>query len=115
MITCVSITNYKITFYSNKVQQEIMSLPKTLAAKYAGLTKLMLEFGSNLGLPYTQSMGGGLFELRLKGQEGIDRVLYCVLINKEIVMLHNFIKKTDKPPQKELEIAIKRMKEIKNG
>ena len=109
------MTQYIITYYSNKVQQEIMELPKTLAAKYAGLTKLMLEYGSNLGLPYTKSMGDGLFELRLKGQEGIARVFYCTVINKQIVMLHSFIKKTDKTPNKELDIAAKRMKEIKNG
>ncbi len=109
------MTKHNIIFYSDKVQQEIMSLPKTLAAKYAGLSKLMLEYGSNLGLPYTKSMGDGLFELRLKGQEGIARVFYCTVINKQIIMLHSFIKKTDKIPKKELDIAVKRMKEVKNG
>lgn len=109
------MTQYNITYYNNKVQQEIMALPKTLGAKYAGLTKLMLEHGSNLGAPYTKSMGNGLFELRLKGQEGIARVFYCTMIKKQIVMLHSFIKKTDKTPTKELDIANKRMKEIKNG
>ena len=109
------MTKHNIIFYSNKVQQEIMSLPKTLAAKYVGLSKLMLEYGSNLGLPYTKSMGDGLFELRLKAQEGIARVFYCTVINKQIIMLHSFIKKTDKTPKKELDIAVKRMKEVKNG
>jgi hypothetical protein len=54
-----AMTQYNITYFNNKVQQEIMGLPKTLAAKYAGLTKLMLEHGSNLGLPYTKSIKNG--------------------------------------------------------
>lgn len=92
-----------------------MGLPKTLIAKYIRLSELMLEHGSNLGLPYSKAMGNGLFELRLKGHEGIARIFYCTIINKQIVMLHSFIKKTDKTPQKELDVAIRRMKETKNG
>jgi phage-related protein len=60
-------------------------------------------------------MGGGLFELRLKAAEGIARVFYCTMVDKKIVILHQFIKKTDKTPSKEVEIARRRMKEIKNA
>ena len=66
----------------------------------------MLKMG---GLPF----GGGLFELRLKGAEGIARVFFCTMVEKEIVMLHSFIKKTQKTPEKELKIAKARMKEWK--
>jgi phage-related protein len=50
----------------------------------------------------------------LKGAEGIARVFYCALIGKRIVMLHSFVKKSQKTPSKELNLAIKRMKEIKH-
>ncbi|HLQ26684.1 MAG TPA: type II toxin-antitoxin system RelE/ParE family toxin [Acidiferrobacterales bacterium] len=53
-------------------------------------------------------MGDGLFELRLKAAEGIARVFYCTLIGRRIVMLHQFIKKSEKTPRKELEIAKRR-------
>lgn len=59
-------------------------------------------------------MGDGLFELRLKGAEGIARVFYCTLIGKRIVMLHSFVKKTDRTPKRELEVAQSRLKEIKH-
>ena len=75
----------------------------------------MLEYGGNIGMPHTKSLSNGLFELRLKGQEGIARVFYCTLMNKQIVMLHSFIKKTDKIPSKELAIANKRKLEVQNG
>jgi phage-related protein len=89
-------------------------LPDTLAARYIVLTRRMLAIGPNLGEPHTKAMGGGLFELRLKGAEGIARVFYCTLIGKRIVMLHSFVKKSQRTPKQELEVAQSRLKEIKN-
>jgi phage-related protein len=72
------------------------------------------QFGPALGRPYTESMGEGLFEIRAKGKEGIGRSLFCTLKGKEIVILHSFIKKTKKTPNRELKLARKRMKEVKS-
>jgi phage-related protein len=58
-------------------------------------------------------LGGGLFELRLKGAEGIARVMYCLMIERQILVLHVFVKKTQKTPPRELRIARQRMKEFK--
>ena len=60
------------------------------------------------------TMSDGQFELHLKSREGIGRVFYCTLVDRKIVMLHQFVKKTDKTPQKELSLARQRMKEWKN-
>jgi phage-related protein len=57
-------------------------------------------------------MGGGLFELRIKAAEGIARVFYCTVVGRRIVVLHEFVKKSDKTPRKELETARRRMKEV---
>lgn len=72
-------------------------------------------YGPDLGMPHTRAMGQGLFELRLKAAEGIARVLYCTVVDGQIVMLHQFVKKTEKTPVREMEIARRRMKELKNG
>jgi phage-related protein len=69
----------------------------------------------HLGAPHTKAFGDGLFELRLKGAEGIARVFYCTLVGQKIVMLHSFIKKTQKTPRSELAIALQRMKEVKQN
>ena len=90
-----------------------MGLPVTLQARYIGLTARMIEYGPNLGLPHTNAFGGGLFELRIKGVEGIARVFFCTMVKQEIVMLHSFIKKTQKTPERELKVAKLRMKELK--
>ena len=104
---------YSIVYYSQEVQDEIMNLPVTLQARFIGLTDRMMEHGPNLGLPHTDAFGGGLFELRLKGAEGIARVFFCLIVKQQIVMLHSFIKKTQKTPDKELKLAKQRMKEFK--
>jgi phage-related protein len=71
-------------------------------------------YGPDLGMPHTRAMGNGLFELRLKAAEGIARVLYCTVVDRRIVMLHQFINKSEKTPRKELETAQRRMKEVKD-
>ena len=105
---------YAITYYSESVQADILDLPDTLAARYVVLTRRMVALGPNLGEPHTKAFGGGLFELRLKGAEGIARVFFCTLVGRRIVMLHSFVKKSDKTPPRERQIAEDRMKEVKN-
>jgi len=104
---------YSITYYSREVQEDILNLPVTLQARYIALTDRMIEYGPNLGLPHTDAFGGGLFELRLNGAQGIARVFFCTMVEQEIVMIHSFIKKTQKTPEKELKLAKKRIKELK--
>lgn len=74
-----------------------------------------MAVGPNLGAPHTDAFGEGLFELRLKGQEGIARVFFCALVGRRVMMLHSFIKKTQRTPQREMEVARKRMKEVKHA
>ena len=106
---------YTISYYSDSVQAKILSLPDTLAARYIVFTRRMVVLGPNLGAPHTKAFGDGLFELRLKGAEGIARVFFCTLVGKRIVMLHSFIKKSDKTPSREREIAEARLKEVKDA
>ena len=106
--------DFEIRYYSESVQFQILELPDTLAARYIVLTRRMLAIGPNLGEPHTKAMGGGLFELRLKGAEGIARVFYCTLVGRRIVMLHSFVKKSQRTPKQEMEVAQSRLKEIKN-
>ena len=105
--------DYQIDYFSAEVQDEILALPDTLAARYIVLTRRMEALGPNLGEPHTKAFGHGLFELRLKGAEGIARVFYCTIVGKRIFMLHCFVKKSQKTPQADLNLAIARMKEVK--
>lgn len=106
--------DFTISYYSEAVQDELLALPDTLAARYIVLTRRMLALGPHLGEPHTKAFGDGLFELRLKGAEGIARVFFCTLIGRRIVVLHGFIKKSAKTPIRERVIARVRMKEVKD-
>lgn len=106
---------FEIEYYSPAVMDEITALPLTLRARYFHLVDRMETHGPDLGMPHTRAMGGGLLEMRLKGREGIARVLYCTMVGRRIIILHGFIKKTDKTPAKELTIAQKRMQEVHNA
>ena len=103
---------WQIKYYNEKLEEEILNLPDGLLARYLRLTDLMIEFGANLGFPHTKPLEKGLFQLRVKGKEGIARVFFCTKIGKKIVMLHSFIKKSQKTPKKEIKTAKSRMKEI---
>jgi len=75
----------------------------------------MEVYGPDLGMPHTRAMGDGLFELRFKAAEGIARVFYCTLVGRRVVILHQFVKKSEKTPLNDLKIGRKRMKEVKDA
>ncbi|MGK9368710.1 type II toxin-antitoxin system RelE/ParE family toxin [Melioribacter sp. Ez-97] len=102
---------WSIQYYSKDVEKNILSLPDGLLARYLRLTDLMIEFGYNLGMPHTRFIEGGLIGLRIKSKEGIARVYYCTKPGNKIIMLHTFIKKSNRVPKREIKTALKRMKE----
>ena len=108
--------NWKIEFYNDKVMHSINKWPSNIRAKFAWVLELLKKDGPNkLGMPHIKQLGNGLSEIRVKSNEGIARAIFCVLEEKLIIILNEFIKKTQKTPPRELEIARKRFKEVKNG
>lgn len=104
---------YQIEYFNASAKASIEGWPVGLKARYLALLSRMVEYGPDLGMPHTRAMGDGLFEVRAKAAEGIGRAFYCTFVGKRIVVLHGFIKKTDKTPAKELKIARERLKELK--
>ena len=83
-------------------------------SRFLRYAERMEIYGPDLGMPHTRSMGKGLFELRIKAAEGIARIFFCTVVERKIVVLHQFVKKSEKTPKKELKTARNRMKEIKD-
>jgi phage-related protein len=106
---------YIVEYFHLRLRIEIESWPASILADYARLVELLMEFGPNLRMPHSRALGGGLFELRPRGREGIGRALYCFVAGQRIVILHAFVKKTQETPEQDLRIARKRMKEVRNG
>ena len=109
--------NYLI--YDEKLQSELLQLPVGMLAKLLHYLERIEIYGTNLGMPHTRAMGDGLFELRVKAEEGISRVFYCTVKGEKkgekVVLLHYFIKKTNKTPVSDLRLAKIRMIEVKNA
>jgi phage-related protein len=105
---------WAIEYYSEKVRRDIDEWPVGIRAYYARTIERMKTNGPNLGMPFTRAMGGGLFEIRAIGKDGIGRAFYCTIFRGDIVILHAFIKKSGKTPKKEMETARKRLAEVKN-
>jgi phage-related protein len=103
---------WTVSFYNQRVEDDILALPAGLVARFLQYAERMEAHGPDLGMPHTRAMGGGLFELRLKATEGIARVFYCTVVNRRIVVLHEFVKKTAKTPARELQIARRRKKDV---
>lgn len=104
--------SWKVTFFNQRVEAEALAFPSGILASFVHILEMIEELGPALGKPHTAPMGNGLFEIRAKGKEGIGRALFCTVKGQEIVILHAFIKKTQRTPKKELEKARRRMKEI---
>ena len=108
-------TVYSIRFHSNRTEAALAELPSGLLARFIRYMERMECHGPDLGMPHTKALGNGLFELRMKAGEGIARVFYCCLSGHRVVILHHFIKKSQKTPQQHLEIARKRQQELNHG
>lgn len=108
-------SNWQITYYNERVQRDVWAMPAGIVADYLRLTEAMELYGADLRMPHSRAMGGGLFELRPKGPEGIGRVFYCTQVGKTIVVLHSFVKKTQETPDAEMRMARKRLKDVQHG
>ena len=105
---------WTIHYHSEAVMQVIDQWPVSLRAVYARITERMEVFGPHLGMPFTRSLGQGLFEIRVKGREGLGRAFFCTVVGQQIIILHAFIKKSRKTPRHELVIARRRLQEVRD-
>jgi phage-related protein len=104
---------WSVLFLNQNVEDEFLSLQPDTKAHYWHIISLIKEFGPvNVGMPHIKFLGNKLWEIRLRGRDGIARALYTTIVGKKLVVLHVFVKKTQKTPQVVIKLALKRMKEL---
>ena len=97
-----------------RVDRELAELPEGLRARLLRLLELIaLDGPQALHAPHARHLGGPLWELRAKAQEGIARGIYVAVTGRRVVVLHVFVKKTDKTPRRALAIAAERLREVR--
>lgn len=94
------------------VDEELQALPDDMQARFFRIAELIATLGlEKLGKPYVDHIEGALWEIRMKGADGIARALYVTAKGKRVVVVRVFVKKTKKTPRQEIELALKRAKE----
>jgi phage-related protein len=97
------------------VDAELAELPADMRARLVRISELIGAVGlPNVKEPHVRHIGGQLWEIRLKGKAGIARALYVTAKEQRVVILRVFIKKTEKTPTREIDLAVQRSKELKS-
>lgn len=98
---------------NDTVDAELAELPADMKARLARIGELIEAVGlSNVREPHVKHVRGPIWEIRLKGKGGIARALYVTAQRQRVVVLRVFVKKTQKTPYSEIELALQRMKEL---
>lgn len=95
----------------DEAEKELLALPADMQARFLHISELLIEFGpQHVGMPHVRPLGDKLWEMRMTGRDGIARAIYITKTGKKLVVLHVFVKKTQKTPQSALELARERRK-----
>lgn len=108
----MSAENFFVEFFetdsgSCPVEDFLDALDDKTAAKVYGMIGLLEEYGNALRAPYSKHLDSGIFELRCNTGANAVRVLYFFFVGKKIILTNGFLKKTQKTPASELELAKK--------
>jgi len=95
------------------VDGELKRLPADMRARFVHVASLIEQFGlEEVHEPHVKHVLGSLWEMRLRGRDGISRALYVTAVHRRVVVVRVFIKKTQKLPSREIELALRRAKEL---
>jgi phage-related protein len=105
---------WRIEFVNAAAAREGDELPADLRAKFLRIVELLERFGvERVREPYVKHLQGKLWEMRMSGRAGIARSVYVTATERRVVVLHSFVKKSQKTPRAALETALRRAKEAK--
>jgi len=106
--------NWTVETLNAIVDTELEALPADMRARFVHIARLIEEFGlERVHEPHVKHLRGSLREMRLTGRDGISRALYVTAVGRRVVVVRVFIKNTQGTPNREIELALKRAKEIR--
>lgn len=102
-----------VGFLNEEVKAAVDALPLDIRASFQRISELIQTHGlERLREPYVKHLEGPLWEMRMKGRSGIARACYVTAVGKRVVVVHVFVKKTQKTPRREILLALSRAKEV---
>ena len=98
---------------SDVVDAELEALPVDMRVRFSYISRLIEEFSlDRVREPHVKHLQGPLWEMRMKGKDGISRAIYVTATGQRVVVVRAFVKKTQKTPKREIDLALKRAKEV---
>ena len=98
---------------NENVDAELAALPVDMRARFVRIGQLIEAVGlPNVREPHLKHLRGPVWEIRLRGKDAIARALYATAQRQRVVVLRVFVKKTQKTPNSEIDLAVQRMKEL---
>jgi phage-related protein len=105
---------WRVEILNETVASEIEALPADMKARFIRLSERIVHVGLGaLGFPHVRHLESKLWEMRLIGRDGIARALYITAVGYRVIVVRAFVKKTQKTPRTEIELALRRAKEIR--
>jgi phage-related protein len=94
-------------------ERELRALPSDMQARFLHVAGLLEEVGpANVGMPHVRHLEEKLWEMRLKGRDGIARAVYVAAAGRKLTVVRVFVKKTRATPRREIDLALQRMSEV---
>ena len=104
---------WRVETLNETVDRELDELPADMRARLARIGQLIATVGlERVGPPHVRHLGGPLWEMRLGGRDGIARALYVAATGRRVVIVRAFVKKTQRTPRREIELALRRAAEV---
>ena len=105
---------WTLIFANEVAEAEVEELSQDMRASFERNVGMIRANGlERMHEPYVKHIEGKIWEMRLKDRDGIARSLYMAATGRRVAVLRTFIKKTEKTPRREIEIALQRAKEVK--
>jgi phage-related protein len=99
--------------FHEAAEVEFLALPEDVQARLERIKELIAAFGlERIPVKYARHLEGKLWEFRLKGKDGIARALYVTTSGQRVTIVRVFVKKTQKTPRREINLALERAREI---
>lgn len=104
---------WRVEILNDAVRAELAALPLDMRARLTQIIEMMIEVGpQRMREPYVKPLRDKLWEMRMRGRDGIARAIYVLAHGQRIVILHAFVKKMQKTPPRVIRLALKRAKEV---
>jgi len=106
-------SGWVVDFCNRRAEKELAAMAGDIRADFARIVDLIEKYGlSNMREPQVRHLAGKIWEMRMRGRDGIARAAYITAEGKRVVILHCFVKKTQQTPREAIDLAMQRAREV---